>query len=308
MRILILPCYLVNDHLIRSDLFSGALQSFIHPVLCLTAWNLRTKQRLDRRIPAFDARFMIVENKVVIAPSLQSRPNAVYVWELSSNDFKAIGKFSNLLLSHMDATDNILVAFEIWSTLSSSPPIVQQTKWKTTTEQLLDKKIFILPGPANHIPLNQFDWGRNSWNTFGHRTVVQSEASWIGKYNGVLYLEYDQAIDQLSVQRIDRAELVNKSGRSTFLTPNLVYRCNSETMELVAYNTTTGAATLRSIDKQLEREELLSRDNVLEFNLFGDREVFGFAVKTGIQLWFFNPSFTPDIIPTRESSPPDVNE
>ena len=28
---------------------------------------------------------------------------------------------------------------------------------------------------------------------------------------------------------------------------------------------------------------------------FGDREVFGVATKDGIQFWFFNPNFTPDL-------------
>lgn len=34
--------------------------------------------------------------------------------------------------------------------------------------------------------------------------------------------------------------------------------------------------------------------------LFGDHEVFGVANEDGIQLWFFNPNFTPDI-PDAES-------
>ncbi|KAL1973753.1 hypothetical protein VTN31DRAFT_5313 [Thermomyces dupontii] len=274
---------------------------------------MHTIQRLDQRIPALNFHYTIVENKVVIAPQFQRKSSPVYVWDLSSNKIKEIGSFRYLIFCHMDTADNVLVTFEIRGTELLLPPDVQQTKWTTTTGHLLERKVFPLPRPADSLSAYQVDWCSNPWdhwnswdtwdtfNTFGHRTVAQSKSFWHGNYSGPVYLEYDHAIDRLTIRRIDCTKLVNKFGRyhSAYLTRNLVYRCCSETMELVVHNTATDTATFHSISEQFEREALVRRGNILDFiHVFGDREVFGFAVKTGVHLWFFNPNFAPDLTTT----------
>ena len=46
---------------------------------------------------------------------------------------------------------------------------------------------------------------------------------------------------------------------------------------------------------EVGRERLTSSHTYAPLHFFGDREVFGMASEDGIQLWFFNPNFIPDI-------------
>ncbi|KAL1974023.1 hypothetical protein VTN31DRAFT_5583 [Thermomyces dupontii] len=125
-----------------------------------------------------------------------------------------------------------------------------------------------------------------------------------------MHLEYDYSVDRLSVRWI-REPLFSGIiyDFSACLTPNLVYRFSTMTGQVAAYNATTGTVTRRSVwfpgnhvlgnrpslgsNLQWQTEILFDRPQAV----FGDCEVFGLVNDSGIQLWFFNPSFVPDLIP-----------
>lgn len=270
----------------------------------LTAWNIHTKEKFSNNVPAFGARYTIVGDKVVFAPSPQRGSLPAYVWDLAMNHVQEIGNFSNLRLCHVDAADNILVAFEC---KADQPSEVQQTKWSITTGDLLEKKVFALPIPTDCPVFTNLELFRNPCRTYGRKTVAQS-MFW--NDHAPIYLEYDYAIDQLSVRWIDNAEVISRRGqiyRCVYLTRNLVYRFLTETMEVVVYNITTGAETLQPmLSEQGEQHPLIRDTERRNFNVFGDREVFGVANEIGLELWFFNPKFTPDLIPGGFISVPEV--
>ena len=77
-----------------------------------------------------------------------------------------------LEMCHLDASENVLVAFEINNRERRPVVDVRQTKWATMTGRLLEKKTFQLPIQNGRPPLSRSYTGRGHWNTYGHKTVA----------------------------------------------------------------------------------------------------------------------------------------
>lgn len=82
---------------------------------------------------------------------------------------------------------------------------------------------------------------------------------------------------------------------------NLAYLSSTHNGQVAIFNVTTGMATVQPIQLSTTSNELPQRRprSNLATNLdvsFGDREVFDWPDDAGICLWFFNPSFVPDVI------------
>lgn len=124
---------------------------------------------------------------------------------------------------------------------------------------------------------------------------------------------YDHTVDRLNVRWIKCTVPINKFaflGSCGSVTPHIIYRWVHQLKGIGVYNAATGAATVHPY--QLDTREISARsllanlpppgrpmDNkdIIRFSLqpFGDREVFGVASEDGMQLWFFNPDFVPDL-------------
>lgn len=267
----------------------------------MTAWDLHEKRKVAIRLPALGNRYSIVGDKLVIAPDTLQPRCPVCIWDLRSNYIRAIGSFFNLRLYHVDAAENVLVAFEF--NLRKQPPEVRQTKWTTTGGRLLEERTFRLPLPAD-CPVNWAD-SLLPCSTYGHKTML--EVYFIEKYYTRIHLEYDYSTDRLSVRSICSADLFEKDtfiGAPIYLTPHLIYRWAWDAGQVAVYNAVTGTVTLHPIEgpesssdpivPKSRRSNLSFRPNIYDF---GDREVLGLGNDTGIQLWFFNPKFAPDRIP-----------
>ena len=248
----------------------------------------------------------IIEDKVVIAPMPQNEPYPVYVWDLTSNHVQEIGRFSNFRMCHVDAAESVLVAFEInWE---KQPPEVEQTKWATMTGQRLEKRNFDLPMPEDR-PKYRPHFDRDTWSTYGHKTVAQLFFG-TDRY-AAIHLEYDYSDDRLNVRWIHCAESTDVSmDRSAFLTRHLVYR-STMTRQVAICNATTGAVTLHSCPLRLATdgfmvrtwwEALQHRTRNQLFHVCGDREVVGLANDAGVELWLFNPNFVPNLDPDGDHS------
>lgn len=254
---------------------------------------------------------MVVGDKVIITDCTYWGPSPVYVWDLSSNHVQQIGtgNFSNLRMCHVNADESVLVAFEIY--MKNPPPeiLVRQTKWSTTTGQLIEKKIIKLPLPPGPV-VNRCIF--QPYRTYGQKTVTQFFFD-NGTHNNkpaAMHLEYDYTVDRLNVRWI-REPIFDTVfyDLSACLTPNLVYRFSTMNGQIAAYNATTGTVTRRSVlcgkNRAIGARPILG--SILELQrefwsnkpqaVFGDREVFGWTNANGIQLWIFNPNFALDIIP-----------
>ncbi|KAL1997088.1 hypothetical protein VTN49DRAFT_7953 [Thermomyces lanuginosus] len=262
----------------------------------MTAYDIRTERKLNQQIPPVYYLETIVEDKVVFNNDSKGKPCSFYVWDLSSNHVQQIGSFSKPVLYHVEAADNVLVAFEVnWKKL---PPNVQQTKWRMETGQLLAKKTFHLPLPPD-LPVNgQFDtMAFYRCHAFGHKSVNQLFL--VTDTCSTIHLEYDYAADRLNVRWIRTADLLNLADFKIYLTPYLIYFCTSETSQVAVYNATTSTVTLHQI--QIRRrssnwilQKFRKTGDQRFVKVFGDREVFGLANEAGVELWFFNPNFVPN--------------
>lgn len=279
----------------------------------LTAWDIYAEKRLDQELRGSFPLYRIVEGKVVITSLQLSSMSSIYVWDLSSNQLQhiessGVGSASNLILCHMDVAKNMLVAFQV--SRYELPPKVWQTKWSTTTEQLLERKmIFDLPMPDDR-PVCYRD--SEPWRTYGHRTVAQLFFATANQVT--LHFEYDGSVDRLSFRWINCAEPMNAEfprKESAYLTPNLFYHFSTTTGQFAIYNTRTGTATLRTAPlrasyaiknysswKWIRQQWQGATPFDPPFShVCGDREAFGFANAIGVQLWFFNENFAPDFLP-----------
>lgn len=182
-------------------------------------------------------------DKVVISHVPIDEHYSVYVWDLSLNHVQRIGSFSNLRLCHVNATDNVLVAFEInWK---KQPAEVRQTKCATTNGQLLEKKTFHLLMQADLPIFDPIYLARNLYRTYGHKTI--SNILFENNQDFSLQLEYDYAVDRFSVRQIHCAEPVTGEVRyngTSYVTSDLVYRFHTKAAQIVIYNAATGKATL----------------------------------------------------------------
>lgn len=220
------------------------------------------------------------------------------------NRIEEIGNFSNLILRHLDVARSVLVAFEV--NLAIHPPEVQQTKWKTTTRQRLEKRTFSMPMPANHpMRLDRFFvFPGDNFVVSCKNTVTQLLLGCrrsLLRYFATIHLKYDYDIDRFGVQWIDCAKPNGRRGvfPCAYLGRNLIYRISVWDRDLFVHNITTGKASLHSIEEPV-REEFGDLLRVWDWDLdqnrvrlFGDSEVFGFIFKKGIRLWVFNPNFVP---------------
>lgn len=237
----------------------------------------------------------VTDDKAVIVPWANERAHPIFVWDLGSNHVHEFGSFTDLWLWHVNAEQNVLVTFEInWD---AHPPEVQQTDWTLLSGELIHQKHFHLSLGDRRIeePLvvKQFQkqfHGRN--HTYGFNAAG----------NPLIHLTYDRAVDQLSVRLINCIE--SRVGFHTFLASFLTYYWAKEPREVLVYNALSGTMNVRPYQLDIREVHLRSyfctsspyaRSRRNDFNCCGDREVYCMAGADGMQLWFFNPDFLPDI-------------
>lgn len=255
------------------------------------------------------------QNDIIFSKSESGWPDdpcPVYVWDLSSNHVQEIGEFTYFIeLCHLDVQENTLVVFEaVWET---NPLEVHKTKWSTTTGQLLEEKVLHLPLPADG-PLERSSTDRGRFRIYGSKSVAHS--IWSNKDSKVwFYLEYNHSVDKLNVRSIHCCEppgLHYYEVSGARLTRDLFYSFSRKKADYVAvYDASTGKATWhsvrvstgtspRSIPEQSWEESVPYWSEYAyygfpnKYEVFGDREVFGFAGTHGVELWFFNPDYVPD--------------
>lgn len=287
----------------------------VHRVI--EAWNIQTSERLALEAFCSYNFITVIKDKVLFIPTpIERSPLQVWVWDLRTDRLQNICTFTypvRLDTIHLDADDNVLVTFEIdWV---EHPPLVQQTKWSLSGGELLDRKTFQL-SPANHRVHEHDTRGRNiRWNaTHSHKEVT---GMCFKDRNTSMILSYNYATDRLSVRWIACAESIKHNevpGRCISLTSDISYRWAHLHKGIAIHNAATGVATLHLY--QLDKREIRACklldphvrkepgrvgswttcfDSPASLRPFGDREVFGLASDDGVQLWFFNPDFVPDL-------------
>lgn len=88
-------------------------------MICIQNKNSINRSLLDGLLDA------IVGDKAVFSPDLWEWPCPIHVWDPSSNHVQQIGNFSNPVLYHVDAAEDVLVVFEI--NREKQPAEVQHT-------------------------------------------------------------------------------------------------------------------------------------------------------------------------------------
>lgn len=279
----------------------------------LTAWDMHTSLPCaSTGIPDPDPtphKGSISKDKVaIIRCDVKKSADRVYIWDLSSNHVRYIASLSNLWLWHLNAEGNNLVTFEInWDAQGGE---VQQTKWALTTGQLLERKRRRLPVPlrANRLYLRQLYFSRWQYyriHTLANNTTINRLP--YGHENGTIDLMYDQTIDKLSIRFNDciQPRFQGLHQYSTLLTPRIIYEWNSNLRRIEIFDAlnqsviTTPQYRLNPLEAAALAAQYQSRDRRANrekhfFLPFGDPEVFGLASNyAGIQLWIFNPDFTP---------------
>ncbi|KAL1996816.1 hypothetical protein VTN49DRAFT_7681 [Thermomyces lanuginosus] len=291
------------EELLTSDRYVALLRdSFSY---YLTAWDIHTSQRSVVELGMAEYRTSIHKDKIVIVDNDQWPNNPMFIWDPNSNHLKNIGSFSNLWLWHVEADENMLVAFEIdWDTY---PLEVQQTKW-TLTGQLLDRTHLHLSLPGNRIDKKHI---RTLFNggplSYGHKTmrrlVTKSDRKHI-----TMDLMYDYTIDKLSVRWNDCTQPIYDylySATYALLTPHIAYHWDREFRWLEIFNADSQVTAMRPYEwdvREVAAQKWFAASSPRLPNQqkprllpFGDREVFGLVSEDGIQIWFFNPNFTPDL-------------
>ena len=131
----------------------------------------------------------------------------------------------------------------------------------------------------------------------------------------VLHLTYDDTIDQLTPRWIEHDEPIERFmyvGDLAVLNSDIAYGWRRRLRRLVIFDAAKGTTILHPY--QSDKEEIDFRGMLkprapqswrwYEFSErkynesampFGDREVSGLSTEDGVQLWFFDPNFTPDI-------------
>lgn len=272
----------------------------------LTAWNIKTSERLVRWLPGSYQVVCGEKGKIVLIQKTWEDPASIAVWDLSMNQIREIGEyfdFGKPWLWHLEAEENMLVGFEFsWDT---EPPEVRQTKW-SLTGRLLDRKFFNL-SLGRRLDDTRFSPHVRLSRTFGHKTITRLYLTKSGKFT--MDLVYDYASDKLSLQWVDRRPRIDTRWTWDLLTPYISYEWDGYTNQLYIYDTTNGTTAMRSrhIDvPEVYESELLhehgrqSNQLIIEgrdpgMQLFGNREVLCLAGDNVVQLWFFNPNFVPDL-------------
>lgn len=238
----------------------------------------------------------------------------IYIWDLSSDTIRRVAICTSLWLWRIDADKNSLVMSQIDS--KTDPPEVEQTKWNILTRVRVDTNHFHLP--SGHRLREYFEEqypdlpDECELYTFRHRTIRR--LCWDdGQADGAMStmdLIYDHSIDKLSIRWNDFITLTEEDTytiHSVDPTPDIIYCWNPDSDRFEILNVYDYTMTIRPY--QLHAEESILRDCFERhsfpgwiafgmeprFRLIGDHEVCGMESYDGIQFWFFNPGFTPDI-------------
>lgn len=171
---------------------------------------------------------------VVVAHFSSRWPEPIYIWDLRRNHVQKIGNFSRLSLYYVSAIENVLVTFERVGL--DQPPKMQQTKWKTTDGQLLEEKVFYLHLPAD-CPKRYF-----ISPSFCRISSRKSVAYFMEYFDNLamMCLEYDHAVDRLSVRCANDVELISREAWSGSWTRFRIWR------ETLSTATSTELGTLPS--------------------------------------------------------------
>lgn len=285
----------------------------LNPGRVVTAWDIPTSRKLgEHKFPWLALHITVAKSIAVIRASYTPGPDSICVWDLHSDRVNEFGSFlSRMCLCHANADENVLVTFVIdWDV---EPIEMQQTKWSLPDGKQLEQKQFRLPIRGYHVlETDVAGTMPGQYYTFGDKTTTQAFPEEIP--HSTAHFSYDYAVDQLSLRWIDCIEPANDFifvALCGFLTPYIAYRWAQQLRSIAIYNAATGSTTLHAY--QLDIHEISTR-NLLGARLpppsrpngehirgnsvlisFGDREVFGLASDDGMQLWFFNPDFVPDL-------------
>ncbi|KAL1990841.1 hypothetical protein VTN49DRAFT_5844 [Thermomyces lanuginosus] len=283
----------------------------------ITAWNIYTLQKsAEKEFHLDPVRISVAKDIAVITTWVSlGRTRPIYVWDLRSNHVNTVGSFSNLCLNHADVDENVLVAFEIdWDL---HPPEVEQTKWTLTSGRLLHRKRFPFPLEGRHLEHSSLLGFIDKMRTYGHKTVTQlSHAKRDTYVYDMMHLTYDYSVDKLSFRWIEGVEPMTPSDITDegfgSLAPNIIYRWTQQFKGITVYNAATGTTTKRRYQLDMRevsarmllsskpgllpsRERNLRSGDIFPSRCCGDREVYCVVGSDGVQLWFFNPDFVPDI-------------
>lgn len=287
-------------------------------------WDLRTSQMIAEKDFENSIPKRITASKdiaVFIHHIVVERTYSVWVWNLRSNQVKEIGTFSldghyELVFYHVNPDENVLVTFEIcWYPLDS--PGVRQTNWSLTDGTQLRKKQFHLPlGDHPSIRFGSSLRVRRDGEISTNGNKTEAQLFLIEKWGSVVLatirLRYDYGVDRLSAQWIDFIGafcVCRLSCNFNFLGPNISYRWEWDpngTNILLIQNATTGTMTkrpyklhIREIDGAARLRQHSNSNNYSSCSFpwicDGDGEVYCVGGNDGVQLWFFNPEFVPDI-------------
>lgn len=279
----------------------------------ITAWDLHTSEKLgEQEFPWIPIHITVANDKAVIVPWVVRRSHPIYVWDLTLDQVHEFGLFADdLWMWHADADDNVLVTFEF--NFNVHPPAVRETKWVLTGGELLDSKRFPLTLGGRRVEKTIICRQIDQWcHTYGDKTTTQLYN--IEDKNFLMHLTFDYATDRLSVRWIDCVEpigVVSIWGRYSSPAPHIIYRWAPQQLRgFMVYNAATGITTVRPYQadvRELSAHKLfgaVSRharfmqpdpQNTFPLKCCGDREVYFVASDEGLQLWFFNPDFVPDL-------------
>ncbi|KAL1974213.1 hypothetical protein VTN31DRAFT_5773 [Thermomyces dupontii] len=148
-----------------------------------------------------------------------------------------------------------------------------------------------------------WNW-RPSHRTFGHQTLSRLTSRMNDELT-MVDLMYDHAKEKLSYRLVDYTLPVADYSYE-HVTPYMTCYWNDALKCLDICNTANGTRrmlpyrldirevrTYEYLHKQSRQPEFDTDEDVLQ--LIGGPEVLCFASRDGIQLWFFNPNFVPDI-------------
>lgn len=283
----------------------------------ISAVDIHTPQRwVGKQFPwpTYRVRITIEKDKLVILPFSIDEAFPLWMWDLRSDRVQTIGSFisKDLDFWHVDADENVLITFEVnWD---EHPLLVHQTRWTLTRGEVLDRKIFRLFLGGRRV--SRRDIFLKSHHNFGRTTEARVR---LKGCHTTIFLIYDHAIQRLSLRWFDSTEPITdragQPGGGPCLAPLLKYGWMSEHKGIAVWNAATGTTTLHgyqldfrevsahkrlaaplpppSSDVWARRFAAFFMDSCL--SPFGDHEVFGMASDDGIQLWFFNPNFVPDL-------------
>lgn len=229
----------------------------------------------------------------------------VYLWDLGSNRVIRYGSFSSLCLWHADADEDVLVTFEVnWDLY---PPEVKQTKWVLSSGKRLHWKCFRLSLGGRDVDKNYLHLTFQDWcHTDGDKKITRAFLQ-VDKRT-TMHLTYDYSVDRLNIRWIECDVSITNliQGPGTSPSPYIIYRWAQQFRGLAICNAATGTITVapyRWDIRELRTHNQLNRvlpqlshpDSWKHLRCFGDREVCGVFNKGGMQLWFFNPDFLPDV-------------